>query len=137
MSRSRGRFTRSKARQGDSLRHQIVAPCPHSPPPPPHGIYIDRCTNHNYTKILKSDWLSTALVSPLIAQYASCRSHSTVRAITRELNWLYSRWLDTVSRAVNGTSRDGACFKLDKQTWQRKKRWTKKTISQNLLIKIL
>ena len=27
-------------RQGDSLRHQIPAPCPHSPP---HGIYIDRC----------------------------------------------------------------------------------------------
>ena len=31
-----------------------------------------------------------------------------------------TRWLDTVSRAVSGTSRDGACFKLDKQTWQRK-----------------
>ena len=29
-----GRFARSKARQGDSLRHQIPAPCPHSPPPP-------------------------------------------------------------------------------------------------------
>ena len=40
MSRPRGRFARSKARQGDSLRHQIPAPCPHSPP---HGIYIDRC----------------------------------------------------------------------------------------------
>ena len=32
MSRPRGRFARSKARQGDSLRHQIPAPCPHSPP---------------------------------------------------------------------------------------------------------
>ena len=31
MSRPRGRFARSKARQGDSLRHQIPAPCPHSP----------------------------------------------------------------------------------------------------------
>ena len=42
MSRPRGRLARSKARQGDSLRHQIPAPCPHSSPPP-HGIYIDRC----------------------------------------------------------------------------------------------
>ena len=33
MFRPRGRFARSKARQGDSLRHQIPAPCPHSPPP--------------------------------------------------------------------------------------------------------
>ena len=31
MSRSRGRLARSEARQGDSLRHQIPAPCPHSP----------------------------------------------------------------------------------------------------------
>ena len=31
MSRPRGHFARSKARQGDSLRHQIPAPCPHSP----------------------------------------------------------------------------------------------------------
>ena len=27
--------------------------------------------NHNYNKILKSDWLSTALISALIEQYAS------------------------------------------------------------------
>ena len=33
LSRPRGRFARSKARQGDSLRHQIPAPCPHSPHP--------------------------------------------------------------------------------------------------------
>ena len=39
-SRPRRRFARSKARQGDSLRHQIPTPCPHSAP---HGIYIDRC----------------------------------------------------------------------------------------------
>ena len=31
MSRPRGRFARSKARQGDILRHQIPARCPHSP----------------------------------------------------------------------------------------------------------
>ena len=39
------------------------------------------------------------------------------------------RWLNTVLRAVSGQ----AYFKSDKQTWRRKK----KTISQNLLIKIL
>ena len=33
------------------------------------------------------------------------------------------RWLNTVLRAVSGNSRDGACFNLDKQTWQRKKQW--------------
>ena len=26
-------------------------------------------TNHNYNKILKSDWLSTALISALIGQF--------------------------------------------------------------------
>ena len=39
MSRPRGRFARSKVRQGDSLRH---FPLP-ALPLPPHGIYIDRC----------------------------------------------------------------------------------------------
>ena len=33
------------------------------------------------------------------------------------------RWLNTVSRAVSGNSRDSACFKLGKQTWRRKKQW--------------
>ena len=36
---------------------------------------------------------------------------------------LHLRWLNTVLWAVSGNSRDGACFKLDKQTWQRKKQW--------------
>ena len=40
-------------------------------------------TNHNYNKIIKSDWLSTVLTSALIGQYASCLSNWTVRAITR------------------------------------------------------
>ena len=31
-------------------------------------------TNHNYNKIIKSDWLSTVLTSALIGQYASCLS---------------------------------------------------------------
>ena len=33
------------------------------------------------------------------------------------------RWLNTVLRAVSGNSRENACFKLDKQTWRRKKQW--------------
>ena len=40
--------------------------------------------NHNYNKILKSDWLSTALISALIGQF-----NRTVRAITRALKWLF------------------------------------------------
>ena len=47
------------------------------------------------------------------------------------------RWLNTVLWAVSGNSRDRTCFKLDKQTWRRKSNGTQKTISQNLLIKIL
>ena len=50
--------------------------------------------NHNYNKIVKSDWLSTALISALIldsliGQYASCLSNWTVHAITRALKWLF------------------------------------------------
>ena len=49
--------------------------------------------NHNYNKIVKSDWLSTALISALIGQligqYASCQSNWTVRAITRALKCLF------------------------------------------------
>ena len=45
--------------------------------------------HHNYNKILKSDWLSTPLISALIGQYASCLSNWTVRAITRALKWLF------------------------------------------------
>ena len=40
--------------------------------------------NHNYNKILKSDWLSTALISALIGQF-----DRTVRAFTRALKWLF------------------------------------------------
>ena len=31
--------------------------------------------------------------------------------------------LNIVLRAVSGNSREGASFKLDKQTWRRKKQW--------------
>ena len=45
--------------------------------------------NHNYNKIVKSHWLSTALISALIGsligQYASCLSNWTVRAVTHAL----------------------------------------------------
>ena len=51
--------------------------------------------------------------------------------------WPFLRWLNTVLRAVSGNSRDGECFNSDKQTWRRKSNDKKKTISQNLLIKIL
>ena len=34
-----GRFARSKARQGDDLRHQIPTLCPQSPPPPPRDLH--------------------------------------------------------------------------------------------------
>ena len=48
--------------------------------------------NHNYDKIVKSDWLSTALISALIGQfigqYVSCLSNWTVSAITRVLKGL-------------------------------------------------
>ena len=37
---------------------------------------------------------------------------------------------NTVLQAVSGNSRDGTCFKLDKQTWRRKSNGTQKTISQ-------
>ena len=47
------------------------------------------------------------------------------------------RWLNTVLRVVSGNLRDGASFKLNSQTWRRKSNGTQKTISQNLLIKIL
>ena len=45
--------------------------------------------HHNYNKILKSDWLSTPLISALIGQYASYLSNWTVREITRALTWLF------------------------------------------------
>ena len=46
----------------------------------PHKFFI----NHNYNKLLISDWLS-ALISALIGQHASCLSNWTVNAITRAL----------------------------------------------------
>ena len=35
----------------------------------PPGMATDKCINHNYNKIVKSDWLSTALISALIGQF--------------------------------------------------------------------
>ena len=43
-----------------------------------------------YNKIVKSDWVSTVLISALIGQYISCLSNWTVRAIMRvSLNSLF------------------------------------------------
>ena len=47
-------------------------------------VYGNFNVNHNYNKIVKSDWLSTALISALIGQF-----NWTVRAITCALKWLY------------------------------------------------
>ena len=47
--------------------------------------------NHNYDKILKSDWLSTALISALIGQFNRTvrvmPKYWTVRVIKRALKW--------------------------------------------------
>ena len=59
-----------------------------------------------------------------------------VSTLTLTLKQYSLRWLNTVLQAVSGNSRDGACFKLDQQTWQRKSNGTQNTISKNLLIKI-
>ena len=64
------------------------------------------------------------------------RHHHPVNEIMKEW-WTRLRWLNTVLRAVSGNLRDGACFKLDKQAWRRKSNGTQKTISQNLVIRIL
>ena len=40
-------------------------------------IYDKKC-NHNYNKVLKSDWLSTVLISALIGQYAPSRARLNV-----------------------------------------------------------
>ena len=45
---------------------------------------------------------------------------------------VYLRWLNTVLRAVSGNSLDGACFKLDKQTW----RWKKAMVHRRQFLKI-
>ena len=47
--------------------------------------------------------------------------------------WLL-RWLNTVWRAVSGNTRDGACFKLDKQTWRRKSNGTQHWFIKNFAI---
>ena len=39
--------------------------------------------------------------------------------------------MNTVLRAVSGTSRDGECFKLDKQTWQQKSDGTQDDFSKS------
>ena len=47
--------------------------------------------------------------------------------------WLL-RWLNTVWRAVSGNTRDGACFKLDKQTWRPKSNGTQNWFIKNFAI---
>ena len=47
-------------------------------------------------------------------------SHLQSQSELYHISWWYLRWLNTVFRAVSGTSRDGVCVKLEKQTWRRK-----------------
>ena len=59
-----------------------------------HNNNNNNNNNHNYNKILKSDWLSTALISALIGQLnrtvlVISLSNWTVRAITCALKWLF------------------------------------------------
>ena len=69
-------------------------------------------------------------VEPRITRTVSLFSRISPPLFTR------LRWLNTVLRAVSGNSRDGVCFKLDKQTWRRKKQWYTEDNSQNIIIKI-
>ena len=58
---------------------------------------------------------------------------------TQNFSWA-EHWIKVAEHslpAVSGNSRDGACFKLDKQTWCRKSNGTQNTICQNLVIRIL
>ena len=54
-------------------------------------------SNHNSNKILKSDWLSTALISA----YVSCLNNWTVRAIRRALKWNLSCFDHNYSKILN------------------------------------
>ena len=45
-------------------------------------------SNHNYNKILKSDWRSTVLISARIGLYTSCLSNRERHAIARALGWV-------------------------------------------------
>ena len=59
-----------------------------------HNIY-----NHNYIKILESDWSSAGLISAVIGQlYASCLSNWTVRVI--ELALVALEWLFFSARSL-------------------------------------
>ena len=70
-------------------------------------ITLDSHTNHNYDKILKSDWLSTALISALIEQF-----NRTVRDITRALKWLFFSQLTNWKRSWNVL-----CFDFKKEPY--------------------
>ena len=65
-----------KPDSGDSLRHQIPTPCPHSPPPNPHGIYIDRCIiywtcSHNARRQVIGSWRRAMKHGPCIILHRS------------------------------------------------------------------
>ena len=52
------------------------------------SLFFPFFLNHNYSKILKSDWPSTVLISPLIGQYALCLlvgQHAPLQSCTQML----------------------------------------------------
>ena len=52
------------------------------------SLFFPFFLNHNYSKILKSDWPSTVLISPLVGQYALCLlvgQHAPLQSCTQML----------------------------------------------------
>ena len=77
----------------------------------------------NLTMLLLT-WRQFALFFKKSLEKGSVKKHFSFQKETTNSR-TRSRWLNIVLRAVSGNSRDGACFNLDKQTWQRKKQWNR------------
>ena len=94
-----------KPDSGDSPKHQIPSPCPHSPHP--HGIYIDRCINI-------STPLTFCAFSKLTPQIY-CKPHSCGMNIQR-FSILYRGpkiWISLPSSLTNSSS----TFVFFKKSW--------------------
>ena len=71
---------------------QIPTPCPHAPPPPPHGVYIDRCitnTSRHYSFIQAFFyWLLQPILAPLRKKKTLVNSNKinerTMRSTTKD-----------------------------------------------------
>ena len=71
-------FRKPRGTDLDSLRHQIPAPCPHSPP---NGIYIDRCIKHFLGLLQVAISWNPSLIAKMITAYISLAS-SRLREIS-------------------------------------------------------